>query len=182
MLADNRELTMCARATVRAITRPRKCAAAVACASDVTSNQLCIVHAILAHIDRDSALPADARLAQSHILAKLRGYQAQDAPRSSAPTAPSAPSAPTPPITLHQCCTLLADHQLQCTFCHRPLLLLYSLAYEGAQWTLDRIDNSLGHTLQNVLPACLTCNLRRRRQSHHRFALKKTTYIVHRNP
>ena len=162
------------RVTARKHTRPRVCTGQTRWPAAIAHDQSDLLASVLAATP--DAPPADVRLAQSHILAKLRGYQAQDAHRN-----PSSSSS-SQPLTLQECCTLLAEHQLQCTFCHRPLLLLYPLAYEGAQWTLDRIDNSLGHTLQNVLPACLTCNLRRRRQSHHRFALKKTTYIVHRAP
>ncbi len=37
------------------------------------------------------------------------------------------------------------------------------------QWTLDRIDNSKGHTIANTVISCLGCNLRRRRRPYKAF-------------
>jgi hypothetical protein len=42
--------------------------------------------------------------------------------------------------------------KLPCTYCGETAI----------QMTLDRIDNTLGHTKSNVLPACIRCNLMRR--------------------
>ena len=41
------------------------------------------------------------------------------------------------------------------------------------QWTLDRIDNNLGHNSDNVLISCLECNLKRRRMNMERFQFSK---------
>jgi hypothetical protein len=40
--------------------------------------------------------------------------------------------------------------------------------------TLDRIDNSLGHTQQNVVPACIRCNLVRRDMPYEAWSLVAT--------
>ena len=41
--------------------------------------------------------------------------------------------------------------------------ILYKDVREKLQWTLDRIDNDVGHNSDNVLIACLHCNLGRRK-------------------
>ena len=37
------------------------------------------------------------------------------------------------------------------------------------QWTLDRKDNTLGHSVENTVVSCLGCNLRRRSRDHESF-------------
>ena len=46
------------------------------------------------------------------------------------------------------------------------------------QWTLDRIDNDQGHTYDNVVIACLECNLQRRRTNSDKFLFTKQMKIV----
>ena len=46
------------------------------------------------------------------------------------------------------------------------------------QWTLDRIDNDLSNTDENVIVACLKCNLQRRRQNKDKFLFTKQLKIV----
>lgn len=68
----------------------------------------------------------------------------------------------------------LWDAKLQCFYCKKPVYVLYEIVREVQQWTLDRIDNSYGHNHDNVMIACLECNLRRRTMYHERFAFTKT--------
>lgn len=56
----------------------------------------------------------------------------------------------------------LITSRLTCHYCSKPVLFHYSVSREPRQWTLDRIDNSLGHTLSNCVVCCLDCNLRRK--------------------
>jgi hypothetical protein len=46
------------------------------------------------------------------------------------------------------------------------------------QWTLERIDNDLGHNKNNVEIACLNCNLRRRTMYHERYLFTKELNII----
>jgi hypothetical protein len=46
------------------------------------------------------------------------------------------------------------------------------------QWTLDRVDNEEGHTDNNVVLACLACNLQRRTMDAERFKYGKQLRIV----
>lgn len=68
----------------------------------------------------------------------------------------------------------LWDAKMTCFYCKKHVYVLYEIVREVQQWTLDRIDNSLGHNRDNVMIACLECNLRRRTMYHERFAFTKT--------
>lgn len=63
---------------------------------------------------------------------------------------------------LHQC-------KLKCFYCHIECMILYPHVREPKQWTLERINNDLGHNRGNVQIACLECNLRRRTIHHERY-------------
>lgn len=63
--------------------------------------------------------------------------------------------------------------QLKCFYCRESVILLYENVREPKQWTLERIDNKIGHTMDNVEIACLSCNLRRRTMYHERYVLTK---------
>jgi len=41
------------------------------------------------------------------------------------------------------------------------------------QWTLDRIDNDMGHNNNNTVISCLGCNLQRRTTNQDKFLFTK---------
>ena len=45
------------------------------------------------------------------------------------------------------------------------------------QWTLDRIDNYMGHNYNNVLISCLKCNLQRGNINKDKFLFTKEMVI-----
>lgn len=63
----------------------------------------------------------------------------------------------------------LIDETLTCTFCNKQVVLLYDVVRAENQWTLDRVDNDIGHTNENTKIACLKCNLKRRRIDYDKF-------------
>jgi len=65
-----------------------------------------------------------------------------------------------------------------CYYCKEPVHILYENVREPKQWTLDRIDNKLGHNKNNLLLACLTCNLRRRTMHTERYVFTKQLNII----
>lgn len=74
-------------------------------------------------------------------------------------------------IKLHEC-------KLCCFYCNEITQILYKLVREQKQWSLDRINNDLGHNTNNVVIACLSCNLKRRRQSSDAFAFTKQLVLT----
>ena len=71
----------------------------------------------------------------------------------------------------------LVDCRMECFYCKKKVKLLYEYVREESQWTLERINNKLGHNKDNVEVACLECNLRRRTMYHERFIFTKQLSI-----
>jgi hypothetical protein len=68
---------------------------------------------------------------------------------------------------------LLHEKSLKCFYCKESVYLFYNFVRENKQWTLERIDNGVGHNKDNVEIACLLCNLRRRTMYHERYVFTK---------
>jgi hypothetical protein len=76
---------------------------------------------------------------------------------------------------------LLNTCKNQCYYCKQNTNVLYENVREPRQWTLDRIDNEEGHNKNNLLIACLTCNLRRKLMHTERYAFTKQLTIIKQN-
>ena len=55
---------------------------------------------------------------------------------------------------------LFAEAGNKCTYCLHEVKTRY-VSKDKKQWTLDRIDNRMGHNRGNVVLCCLECNLKR---------------------
>jgi hypothetical protein len=73
---------------------------------------------------------------------------------------------------------LLIDCELKCHYCACEIFLLYTFVRETKQWTLDRINNDIGHNKANLVVACLECNLKRRRTNKDAFMFTKNLKII----
>ena len=82
-----------------------------------------------------------------------------------------------PIITFDEVTEKLVKSKLKCYYCKCEILLLYKQIREKKQWTLDRIDNSVGHHRDNVVISCLECNLKRRTTEIDRFTFTKQLKI-----
>ena len=102
---------------------------------------------------------------RSHLQQKIAGYKYQDVLKTR--------WTPQGFVDLDDVLTLLCDCHLACFYCHAPTSVLYKEVRDPRQWTLERINNDLGHVRGNVQIACLTCNLRRRTLYHERYILTK---------
>ena len=80
-------------------------------------------------------------------------------------------------INLSEIIEKLVASKLKCYYCRQELYVLYRNILDKTQWTLDRIDNNLGHSCENTLIACLKCNLERRRQNMLAFKFSKQLKI-----
>jgi hypothetical protein len=67
---------------------------------------------------------------------------------------------------------------MKCIYCSEEVFILYERVRETKQWTLDRINNDIGHNSGNLVIACLECNLKRRRTNKDAFMFTKNMVIV----
>jgi len=72
----------------------------------------------------------------------------------------------------------LIDCDLNCYYCTSKMYLLYEIVRESKQWTVDRINNDLGHNNDNFVVACLDCNLKRRCRTKEKFLFTQQLCIV----
>ena len=84
-------------------------------------------------------------------------------------------------INISEVLKLFIDCSLCCHYCNEDVFILYEIVRETKQWTLDRIDNSVGHNCDNVIISCLSCNLQRRCQSKEKFSFTKQMKIYREN-
>jgi hypothetical protein len=73
---------------------------------------------------------------------------------------------------------LLNECNMRCYYCNCETYLLYEIVREMKQWSLDRINNDIGHNKNNLVISCLECNLKRRRTNKDAFFFTKNLKIV----
>lgn len=108
-------------------------------------------------------------LARRQITSKIQGYHSQDIKKKILSDNF---------VDIESVMTLLKNCELNCYYCCNPTQILYKHVREPSQWTLERIDNDFGHNKNNVVIACLSCNLKRRRMYHERFIFTKQLNII----
>ena len=106
----------------------------------------------------------------NQIRRKISGYKAQDIDKSLL-NLDKLVNVDTVIELLHQC-------ENKCYYCKESVQILYEMVREPKQWTLDRLDNAYGHNNDNVVIACLSCNLRRKTMYHERFVFTKQLTIT----
>jgi hypothetical protein len=79
-------------------------------------------------------------------------------------------------ITKEQVLEKLKECEKTCLYCKCQVLMEYT-SRDPKQWTLDRIDNTMGHNTSNVVISCLECNLKRRNISVEKFTFTKQLKI-----
>lgn len=101
---------------------------------------------------------------------KLSGYKQQDLKKDRYTEAEF--------IKFDHVIDLMKQCELKCKYCNCELYILYDNVREKRQWTIDRVDNAIGHNIGNVHLACLACNLKRRNMSDAKFDFTKNLTIV----
>lgn len=110
------------------------------------------------------------KAAKSCIMKKLSCYQMQDKKKKKFD--------PDKFITYEQLIETLVASKIKCRYCRQCLKIFYQQTREPLQWTLDRIDNTKGHNQNNVVIACLKCNLERRTRNDKKFLFSKQMKII----
>lgn len=114
-----------------------------------------------------------SKLIVQQIQQKISGYRGQDVEKELLDEAQL--------INVQQVLDLMVKTENICYYCKKQVAVLYENVREPTQWTLDRIDNKQGHNHNNVLLACLNCNLRRRTMHTERYVFTKQLNIVKQN-
>ena len=81
-------------------------------------------------------------------------------------------------ISLFSLIEKLVISKLKCYYCKNDVVVLYNHVRYPKQWTLDRINNDMGHNTDNVVIACLECNLKRRCINDKKFLFTKQMNII----
>jgi hypothetical protein len=110
----------------------------------------------------------NASLFLSELNHKIQGYKGQDLKKEIHVQV----------INTEDVLAKLVASQLKCGYCSKPVYVLYKNVRDPMQWTLDRIDNALGHTSENTCIACLKCNLQRRVMNAEKFSFTKKLKIA----
>jgi len=72
----------------------------------------------------------------------------------------------------------MIECDLKCKYCRNEINVLYDISREMKQWSVDRINNNMGHNCDNFCLACLECNLKRRCKNDEKFLFTKQLKIV----
>ena len=121
---------------------------------------------------------------QENIKTKVQGYKQQDIKKFCNPS-PSSSIKKLPKeyiseniISAHDAVELLVSNRLKCSYCKESCYVIYKSQYDKKQWSLDRIDNSVGHSVGNLVISCLECNIKRGTMNKERFEKGKNIRIV----
>ena len=101
---------------------------------------------------------------------KIYGYKSQDVHKGLFDEAKF--------VNLKDVIKLLHNSKMICFYCNSQVHVLYEIVREVNQWTLDRVNNSHGHNRDNVIIACLKCNLNRKTMYHERYAFTRQFTLV----
>jgi len=105
----------------------------------------------------------------SHIKSKISSYKHQDILKKKLNKQEF--------VSFVDVVTLLNDSNMKCYYCACETYLLYEIVREMKQWSLDRINNDIGHNKNNLVICCLECNLKRRRTNKDAFFFTKNLKI-----
>lgn len=127
-------------------------------------NTLVFLINITPHDEKMVLTPAQM-VVYSQIKTKLRSYKEQDAKKHKHDPFKFV----TPVFILNK----LKECSMICFYCKEFTHILYEHVRDPKQWTIERLDNTFGHNCDNVVIACLSCNLRRRTTHFERYLTTK---------
>jgi hypothetical protein len=121
--------------------------------------QMNVLQEIKNTIEEMDILNHSNKLMKKEIEHKLNGYKSQDQIKKRNGVN----------ITFLQTVDKLLETNLLCYYCGIQCNIFYERVREMTQWSFDRIDNDLCHSVDNVVLACLKCNLHRKTMNSKRF-------------
>lgn len=127
---------------------------------------------LIENINDESKKNNDLRLVTSNVERKITSYRQQDILKKIYNESEF--------IDFKSIIHTMLDCKLDCYYCKNKMLLLYEIVRENKQWTVDRINNDIGHNKNNYILACLECNLKRRRKDCDKFLFTKQLNIIKR--
>ena len=71
---------------------------------------------------------------------------------------------------------IISKHK--CFYCRKICKILFNNIRDPEQWTLERKDNSIGHTTDNVEICCYKCNIKRGTKNSEAFRFAKQMKII----
>jgi hypothetical protein len=80
-------------------------------------------------------------------------------------------------ITYKEMISKLYHSNLKCYYCTCDVFIIYNTKKTNQQWSLERLDNNIGHYNNNTQISCLGCNLKRRTDNHEYFKFSKQLKI-----
>tara|TARA_A100001015_G_C14638418_1_gene574474 strand:+ start:210 stop:680 length:471 start_codon:yes stop_codon:yes gene_type:complete len=80
-------------------------------------------------------------------------------------------------IKLDETIEKMVECKLKCFYCKENVKIFYKNVRDEKQWTLERLDNNIGHTCNNTVISCLQCNLQRRNKNSKDFKFAKQLVI-----
>ena len=138
---------------------------------DICKNNL---YDVDTHVDMITKLYFDEDFKEKKILVsslkkKINGYKQQDIKKKRYNEEKI--------IKLNELIEKLLVSKLRCHYCRKKCCLFYENVREKSMWTLDRINNDIGHYSDNVVVDCLECNLQKRRRGDKAFKFTKQLVI-----
>ena len=106
-----------------------------------------------------------ANILLTHLKTKQSGYRSQDTLKGFYD--------PDRFVQIPDIVALLIHSNLSCFYCRKWTTLFYENVREPRQWSLERLSNKEGHNRENVVIACLECNMRRRTMYYERYIATK---------
>jgi hypothetical protein len=130
---------------------------------------LCSLDASIKNIE--TSISKEEKIALREIYNKMSGYKYQDTKKNI--------YNPELFVNIFYVLKKLSESKLKCYYCNENIKVLYENKRDPIQWSLERMDNKEGHNCNNVVIACLKCNLRRKTMLMQRYVeTKKMVKVI----
>ena len=120
--------------------------------------------------DIDKDIDKDINKVKKEILKKQSSYKQQDKKKGVYDESNF--------IKCNEIYEMLVKNVLKCNYCCCNINIIYDNYRDDFQWSLDRINNDIGHITSNVCISCLKCNLQRRNKDYSKFKESKEIKFI----